>query len=92
MEAVVKRLGHCALIRGSHCPVHALLHHTFSSMPPVTTTLPRAQEDAITRFTTPHFRSPEMVDLYSGTPLDARVDVWVRAPAVPVTGSLLSLV
>ena len=35
-----------------------------------------AQEDAITRFTTPHFRAPEMVDLYSGLPLDVRVDVW----------------
>lgn len=28
-------------------------------------------------FTTPHFRSPEMVDLYSGLPLDERVDIWV---------------
>lgn len=35
-----------------------------------------AQEDAIARFTTPAFRSPEMVDLYSGSPLDTRVDVW----------------
>lgn len=34
------------------------------------------QEDAITRFTTPTFRSPEMVDLYSGLPLDVRSDVW----------------
>lgn len=34
------------------------------------------QEDAITRFTTPHFRSPEMVDLYSDLPLDTRSDVW----------------
>lgn len=34
------------------------------------------QEDAITRFTTPHFRSPEMVDLYAGLPLDERSDVW----------------
>ena len=31
-----------------------------------------AQEDAILRFTTPHFRSPEMVDLFSGLPLDER--------------------
>lgn len=36
------------------------------------------QEDKITRFTTPHFRSPEMVDLYSGLVLDERSDVWVR--------------
>lgn len=42
-----------------------------------------AQEDAITRFTTPHFRSPEMVDLYSNLPLDERVDVWVRSSAAP---------
>jgi serine/threonine protein kinase len=34
------------------------------------------QEDAITRFTTPHFRAPEQVDLYDGSPLDERVDVW----------------
>lgn len=34
------------------------------------------QEDAILRYTTPHFRSPEMVDLYSGLPLDVRSDVW----------------
>ena len=34
------------------------------------------QEDAITRFTTPHFRAPEMVDLYNGQPLDERVDIW----------------
>ena len=34
---------------------------------------PPSQEDAITRFTTPHFRSPEMVDIYSGLPLDCRV-------------------
>ena len=35
-----------------------------------------ACEDDITRFTTPHFRSPEMVDLYSGLALDERGDVW----------------
>jgi protein-serine/threonine kinase len=34
------------------------------------------QEDAIQRYTTPHFRSPEMIDLYSGLPLDERSDVW----------------
>jgi serine/threonine protein kinase len=35
------------------------------------------QEDAILRYTTPHFRAPEMCDLFSGQPLDARTDVWV---------------
>ena len=36
-----------------------------------------AQEDAVTvSFTTPRFRAPEMVDLYTGLPLDERVDVW----------------
>ena len=34
------------------------------------------QEDAIARFTTPHFRAPEQVDLYNGQPLDERVDIW----------------
>ncbi len=34
------------------------------------------QEDAILRYTTPHFRAPEMIDLYSGQPLDERTDVW----------------
>ncbi len=30
------------------------------------------QEDAIQRYTTPHFRAPEMCDLYNGYPLDTR--------------------
>ena len=30
------------------------------------------QEDFILRYTTPNFRAPEMCDLYSGLPLDAR--------------------
>jgi AP2-associated kinase len=34
------------------------------------------QEDAILRYTTPHFRAPEMCDLFNGQPLDARSDVW----------------
>ncbi|KAA0147782.1 hypothetical protein FNF29_07127 [Cafeteria roenbergensis] len=35
-----------------------------------------AEEELIARFTTPHFRAPEMVDLYSGLSIDTRVDVW----------------
>ena len=34
------------------------------------------QEDAIQRYTTPHFRAPEMCDFYNGQPLDTRSDVW----------------
>lgn len=34
------------------------------------------EEDIIERFTTPMFRAPEMIDLYSGHPIDERVDVW----------------
>lgn len=34
------------------------------------------EQDRIERFTTPHFRAPEMVDLYSGHAIDERVDVW----------------
>ena len=34
------------------------------------------QEDAILRYTTPHFRSPEMCDLFNNEPLDERSDVW----------------
>lgn len=30
------------------------------------------QEDAVLRYTTPHFRSPEMCDLYNGQALDGR--------------------
>jgi len=35
-----------------------------------------AEEERIQRFTTPHFRAPEMLDLYSRQPIDTRVDVW----------------
>eukprot|EP01138_Halocafeteria_seosinensis_P012009 gb/GECG01012273.1/.p1 GENE.gb/GECG01012273.1/~~gb/GECG01012273.1/.p1 ORF type:complete len:583 (+),score=79.97 gb/GECG01012273.1/:1-1749(+) len=34
------------------------------------------EEDTIERFTTPTYRAPEMVDLYSGSPIDERVDIW----------------
>lgn len=37
------------------------------------------QEDAITRFTTPHFRAPEMVDLYAGERAPVVVGVGVIA-------------
>ena len=30
------------------------------------------QEDAVLRYTTPHFRAPEMCDLYNAQPLDTR--------------------
>jgi hypothetical protein len=35
-----------------------------------------AEEERIQRFTTPHFRAPEMLDLYSPLPIDTRVDIW----------------
>jgi hypothetical protein len=35
-----------------------------------------AEEERIERFTTPHFRAPEMLDLYSGLEIDTRVDIW----------------
>lgn len=45
---------------------------------PITDKHDRAeQEDAILRYTTPHFRAPEMCDLFNNQPLDARTDVWV---------------
>lgn len=34
------------------------------------------QEDAILRYTTPHFRAPEMCDLFTSSPLDCRTDIW----------------
>ncbi len=38
------------------------------------------QEDAVLRYTTPHFRSPEMCDLYNGQSLDGRRCVeWSRS-------------
>ena len=33
-------------------------------------------EDEITRFTTVQYRSPEMVDLYSGYPIGLKADIW----------------
>jgi len=33
-------------------------------------------EEEITRFTTVQYRSPEMVDLYSGYPIGLKADIW----------------
>ena len=35
-------------------------------------------EDEIKRFTTLDYRSPEMVDLYSGQKITTKSDIWVR--------------
>lgn len=35
-------------------------------------------EEEIQKFTTPAYRAPEMIDLYSGYPINERVDIWVR--------------
>ena len=35
-------------------------------------------EDEIKRFTTLAYRSPEMVDLYSGQKITTKSDIWVR--------------
>lgn len=37
-----------------------------------------AAEEEIQKFTTPAYRAPEMVDLYSGSPINEKVDIWVR--------------
>lgn len=35
-------------------------------------------EEEIQKFTTMAYRAPEMIDLYSGKPINERVDIWVR--------------
>ena len=35
-------------------------------------------EDEVKRFTTLAYRSPEMVDLYSGQKITTKSDIWVR--------------
>ena len=35
-------------------------------------------EEEIQKFTTPAYRAPEMVDLYSGHAINEKVDIWVR--------------
>ena len=70
----------CSALRKAYEPHRCgSLPNTASRHPRPAPPRPAQQEDAITRFTTPHFRAPEMVDLYSDLPLDTRVDVWVRA-------------
>lgn len=34
------------------------------------------EEEEVERYTTPHYRAPEMVDLHSGRRVDHAVDVW----------------
>ena len=34
-------------------------------------------EEEIKKYTTLSYRSPEMIDLYSGTPLTSKLDIWV---------------
>ena len=41
-------------------------------------------EDEIKRFTTLAYRSPEMVDLYSGQKITTKSDIWVRGRGVRV--------
>lgn len=36
-------------------------------------------EEEIQKFTTPAYRAPEMVDLYSGHVINERVDIWVMS-------------
>jgi len=45
---------------------------------PVTRDELGAVEMDLQRFTTAAYRAPEQVDLYSGQPMDERVDIWVR--------------
>ena len=33
-------------------------------------------QEELARYTTPMYRSPEMLDLYSNQPIDSRVDIW----------------
>lgn len=33
----------------------------------------------ITRNTTPAYRTPEMIDMYSNFPINDKQDIWVRA-------------
>ena len=35
-------------------------------------------EEEIKRYTTLSYRAPEMIDLYCGRPLTAKIDIWVR--------------
>ena len=34
-------------------------------------------EEEIKKYTTLSYRSPEMIDLYSGKPLTSKLDIWV---------------
>lgn len=43
---------------------------------PSTHGVPRVQEE-IEKYTTLPYRSPEMVDLYSGKPITTKADIWV---------------
>ena len=43
-------------------------------------------EDEVKRFTTLAYRSPEMVDLYSGQKITTKSDIWVRGGEVGVRG------